>query len=449
MEKEEDYVQTLYRAEQLGAWQEINQIAVDLGIKILIRKILYDTLRTIIGFEIRDDILEHTISRASLVDDNGIQYSLLGIHRMAGGYPFPWFLEFEPILPQSRLLTLTIEQLQSVDEQSTPLVKINTIYDPWDPSFECDTSITDKLEKWREELQAPSMPIPPTWECMGQWTYVIAPDLSAMQHHCTSHPCYIEIPFLNQVLKISRVLTGLSGTMLICDSYHQDLDRREDNWKDTFIATLARAKTPHDFAAGLKNSRLRILHPMFFNLTLFSKESQMIYPCSGSGPWGIFNTRFYYFSDTVEPANVLKLKIEEVFNITLEVPWTFALDLKDVEQNKEIPFDLTSPFINIQGRFTVREIYYDMDYILISHEIEIFTGNVNYVRMRDMKIIDCTGCEYGPLDKSSHWSEAHGNYIRGFCFPPVHFRGSNATLEIGSIDIAPLVPFEFDLVFTS
>jgi hypothetical protein len=447
MEKEEDFVQTLYRAEQLGAWQEINQISVDLGIKILIRKILYDSLRTIIGFEIRDDILDHTISKASLVDENGVQYSLLGIQRLTGGYPFPWFLQFEPILPQSRVLTLTIEQLQSVDEQSTPLVKINTIFDPWDP-LDADAP-TDKLEKWREELQAPSMPIPPTWECMGQWTYMIAPDLSAVRKHCTSYPCYIEIPFLNQVLKISRVNSGLSGTMLICDSYNSALDRRDDNWKDTFISVLWKARTPHDFAMGLRNANLTILHPMFFNLTLESKETRKIYPCSGSGPWGIFNTRFYYFSDATEPSNLLRLRIEEVFNITLETPWTFALDLKDAEQNAEIPFELTSPFINIKGRFTVREIYYDMDYILISHEIDIFTGNVKYVRMRDMKIIDCTGCEYGPLDKSSHWSEAHGNYIKGFCFPPVHFRGSDAILEIGSIDIAPLVPFEFDLVFTA
>lgn len=448
MEREEDFTIAMYRAETEGAFQLINQVAVDLGIKIIVRSVLYDSIRTIIGFEVVDDILSHTVSKASLTDENGICYSLLGIRRLKGGYPYPWYLEFEPILPDSKVLNLTILELQSVEEDSVPMVKINTIFDPWEP-LEIDPSLIEKLDKWREELQAPSSPIPPTWECMGQWSYVFSADLSARHLRAREHRAYILIPFVNQVLKVSRVLSGFSGTMLFCDSHHTMLDEQGEDWHVLFLDMLKRSRTPIDFAARLKSSGLNILKPMFFKLILLDKETGHTYPCSGSGPWGIFNTRFYYFSDAITEASHLRLRIEEVFNIALETPWVFQLDLKDTEQNMELPFTLNSPYINIQGKFSVGEIIYDLDYVLISYTIEIFTGNLNYLRMRDMKILDQDGVEYPPLDKSSHWSERHGRMIKGFCFPPIHYKGSDATLEISSIDIAPIIPFEFDLVFTS
>jgi len=448
MEREEDFAIAMYRAETEGAFQLINQVAVDLGIKIITRSVLYDSIRTIIGFEVIDDILCHTVSKASLTDENGICYSLLGIRRVKGGYPYPWYLEFEPILPDSKVLNLTILELQSVEEDSVPMVKINTIFDPWDP-LEIEPSLIEKLDKWREELQAPSSLIPPTWECMGQWSYVFSPDLSARNLRAREHRAYIQIPFVNQVLKVSKVVSGFSGTMLFCDSHHTSLDEQGGDWHIIFLDVLKKSRTPIDFATRLKSSGLNILKPMFFKLILLDKDTGHTYPCSGSGPWGIFNTRFYYFSDAITEASHLRLRIEEVFNISLETPWVFQLDLKDTEQNMELPFTLNSPYINIQGKFSVGEIIYDLDYILISYTIEIFTGNLNYLRMRDMKILDQDGVEYPPLDKSSHWSERHGRMIKGFCFPPIHYKGSDATLEISSIDIAPIIPFEFDLVFTS
>jgi len=447
MEREEDFAVAMNQAEAAGAFQMINQVAVDLGIKIIIRSVLYDSIRTIIGFEVVDDILSHTVSKATLTDENGICYSLLGIRRLNGGYPFPWFLEFEPILQDSKVLTLTILEMQSVEEESVPMVKINTIFDPWDP-LEIDPSIFEKLDRWREELQAPSLEIPPTWECMGQWSYVFSTDLTARRLRAREHRAYIQIPFVNQVLKVSRVTSGFSGTMLYSDSHHTSLDEMGD-WQGLFLDVLKRSRNPMDFASRLKSSGLNILKPMFFKLTLLDRDTGHIYPCSGSGPWGIYNTRFYYFSDAINEASHLRLRIEEVFNIVLEEPWIFELDLKDTEQNMELPFTLSSPFINIEGRFSVGEIIYELDYILISYNIEIFTGNLNYLRMRDMKILDKDGLEYAPLDKSSHWSEKHGRMIKGFCFPPIHYKGSFATLEINSIDIAPITPFEFDLVFTS
>lgn len=448
MQREEDFVHAMTFARQIGAIQEINQISVDLGIKILITGLLCDDLRTIIGFEIREDIMGHTISKASLVDEqNGINYSLLGIHHLAGGFPWPWYLEFEPLMPQSQFLTLTAEELQSAEEGKTPLVKINTIYDPWDPLPNVDSSLIEKLEKWREELQAPPSTLPPTWECMGQWRFMFSPDYSMRSRMCREYPCYITVPFLKQILKISKVVSGISGSMLICDSYHVSLDERQDDWKALFMEILRKSRNPLEFGNRLKSSGLNILRPMYAKLVLFNKTTGYSYPCSGSGPWGIFNTRYYYFSDCIEEIPQMRLKIEEVFNISLDEPWSFQLDLQDKEQNREMPFTVSSPFINIQGRFTVTEIYYDMEYILISYQIDIFTGNVRYVRMREMKIIDREGYEYQPLDKSSHWSEEQGTFVKGFCFPPVHYRGSCATLEINSIDIAPIVPFEFDVVF--
>gem|GEM_PF-1793400 len=448
MEQEEDFAIALYYAESEGAFQLINQVAVDLGIKIVVRSVLYDSIRTVIGFEVIDDILSHTVSKASLIDENGICYTLLGIRRLKGGYPYPWYLEFEPILPASKILTLTILELQSVEEDSIPMIKINTIFDPWEP-LDIDPSMFEKLDKWREELQAPSSPIPPTWECMGQWNYVFATDFSARDLRTREHRAYIQIPFVNQVLKVSRAVSGFSGTMLFCDSHHTSLDEHGEDWHGIFLDMLKRSRSPIEFAARLKSSGLNILKPMFFKLTLLDKDTGHTYPCSGSGPWGIFNTRFYYFSDAIIEMSHMRLRIEEVFNIALETPWIFELDLKDTAQNMELPFTLSSPFINIQGKFSVDEIFYDLDYILISYSIDIFTGNLNYLRMRDMKILDQDGIEYPPIDKSSHWSEKHGRMIKGFCFPPIHYKGSDATLEIHSIDIAPIIPFEFDLILTS
>lgn len=445
MEREEDFVAALQFAEEQGCFQEINQISMDLGIKILIRYVIYDSLKTIIGLEIREDTLGYTVSKASLCDENGINYTLLGIKQIKEGYPFPWFLEFEPIMQESKTLTLTIEQLQSYENDNIPLVRINTIIDPWEP-YEIDHTIIEKLEKWREELQAPTMDIPPTWECTGQWRYTFSTDLSAKNNICIEHPCYIKLPFLNQVLKISKVYSGVTGTLLICDSYHKSLDEQNDAWKNRFIDILWKSKSPAEFGSKLKNSGLNILRPMFFKLSLYNNEYQYSYPCTGSGPWGIFNTRFYYFSDCVEDLKNIKLRVEEVFNISLDEPWSFILNLKDIDQNKEIPFNLISPFVTIQGKFTVKKIHYDMEYILISHEIEIFTGNIKYLRLRDMKLIDAAGYEYQPLDKSSHWTEPSGTFIKALSFPPVHFRGSVATLEITSIDIEPIVPFELNLI---
>jgi len=397
---------------------------------------------------VRDDLLGHTVSKASLVDDNGICYTLLGIRRIQGGDPFPWFMEFEPILAESKLLTLTVEQLQSVEGDAVPLVKINTILDPWDP-MDLDEMLLEKLEQWKEELQAPENDLPPTWECMGQWRYTFSPDLAARQRFCREKTSLIQIPLINQKMTVSRVLSGLTGTLFYCDSYHQSLDLQTDGWKEAFLSMMTRARTPMEFAEKLKASGLQILRPMFFKFSLLSKTTGYSYPCSGTGPWGIFNTRFYYFSDSVEESQNLRLKIEEVFNLSLESPWVFELNLKDEAVNQEVPFTLSSPFINIQGKFTVKEMHYSMDYLLISHEMEIFTGNVKYVRMRDLKIVDQEGCEYQPLDRSTHWSEQHGQFIKALSFPPVHFRGSQARLEINSIDVAPIIPFEFDLTFES
>ncbi|MDQ7824205.1 MAG: hypothetical protein RDV48_15490 [Candidatus Eremiobacteraeota bacterium] len=448
MQREEDFVALLKRAESLGALQQIQQVAVDLGVKILVKNLVCDIIRTVIGFEIRDNTMGYTVSKATLTDEeNGISYCLLSVKSITGGEPFPWFLEFEPVLPQSKLLTLTVLQLQIVEEGKLPLVKINTINDPWEPPLDIDGTLLEKIERWREELQAPSMELPPTWECSGQWRFVFAPDLSLREKLTSSHPCHILIPLLNQVLRISKALSGITGTMLYCDSYHRTLETDDEEWKHRFIEVLRRSKDPMDFALRLKQSGLNILRPMFFKITVQNKLDQYLFPTSGSGPWGIYNTRFYYFCDAFDDIRQLRLRIEEVFNLALEEPWVFELDLKDSEQNKELPFQVSSPFINVSGKLIIDDIRYDTEYILISHHMELFTGNVNYVRMREMKIIDKEGFEYQPLDKSSHWSEKHGMVIKGVSFPPVHYRGSRATLEISSIDIAPLVPFEFSLVY--
>ena len=76
--------------------------------------------------------------------------------------------------------------------------------------------------------------------------------------------------------------------------------------------------------------------------------------------------------------------------------------------------------------------------------MSIITGNVQSIRFREVKLLDKYDVPYNPIDKSSHWSEKHGVMLRGFTFPPVHYRGGMATLEVRSVDLAPIVPFKFD-----
>ncbi len=427
----------------------IEQPTVDLGITVTIKSALFDSIRTIIGFDITEETLGGYVpSKASLIDyENNRSYTLLGIKRVESSDPFPWFLEFEPVAAGTRSVTLTIEEMQVVDEGKSPMVKLNTLYDPWDADPNITPEVYEKLEAWRAELQPEKEYVPPVWECSGHWQCTIYPDLAYREYYCKSYQCYVNIPIVDQGLKISRIDCGLSGALLYCDSLYKEMtDDEQLEWRHQFMNNILLAKNPMDFAKRMKTDDFSLFRPMFFKLTLSSKENGYVYPTGGSGPWGIFNTRLYYMCDVVEDPKMLELKIEELFNVTLKEPWRIPLEIRDVDWNQPQTFSLSSPFLSVEGMFTVKEINYDEEYLVLNHDLEIFTGNINYLRLREVKIVDKLGYAYPPLDKSSHWSEKHGKTLRGFTFPPVHYRGGEATLEIKSIDVAPIVPFKFNII---
>lgn len=450
MEKESDFVAVLQRAQAMGALQPMEESAVDLGIKITVKGVLFDSIRTLIGFDVTDDVMGGYVpSKASLTDmEQGISYCLLGVKQITSGTPFPWFLEFEPVLPGTTALVLTVEELQVVAEGYSPQIKTNTINDPWDPLTDVDPAVIEKLQQWREELQTPQTEIPPVWECTGQWRYQLYPNLSYREYYSRAYDCFINLPIIGQSIKISKIISGISGSLLFCDSFFQTMNDDEwENWKAVFVQAIEKSKNPMDFANNMKMGNINVFRPMFFKITVASKTNGYIYPTTGSGPWGIFNTRFYYFCDSVEDPKNLVIRIEELFNLSLAEPWEFPIEIRDVEYNQELPFSLSSNFLNVDGTLSVEEIHYGTEYILLNHQIHLFTGNVSFLRFRDMRIFDREGVPYPPIDKSSHWSEKHGKMLRGVSFPPVHFKGSLATLEISTIDVAPIVPFQFDAVF--
>ncbi len=448
MQQEQIFTAVLNRAAQMGALQPIEEQAVDLGIKITAKAVLFDSIRTIIGFEITEEAITGYIpSAASLVDyENNISYSLLAVRRIESNQPFPWFLEFEPVSDLTRSVLLTIEEMQVTEEGKMPLLKINTLYDPWEPDPEISEEIFAKLEAWRAELIPEKEGIPPVWECTGQWRFNLYPNLEYRKYYSKSYPCYITMPILDQAMKISRIDSGISGSLLYCDSYPKNMNAQEiEVWKNQFMRNILAAKNPMDFAARMQTDEIGLFRPMYFKITLTNTEHGYVYPTSGSGPWGIFNTRLYYISDTVDDPKKLELKIEEIFNITPKESIKIPLEIRDIDENQEQSFSITSPFLAVEAVFSVKEMHYDAEYLIINHDISIFTGNINYIRIREVKLIDKYGDPYNPIDKSSHWSEKHGIMLRGFTFPPVHYKGGEAVLEIKSIDVAPIVPFKFNV----
>ena len=449
MQQEHVFSAVMKRAAQLGALQPLEQMSMDLGTKITVKSALFDSIRTIIGYEITESEQSGYVpSKASLIDyEHNQSYTLLGVRRLESADPFPWFLEFEPVAPGTKSVTLTIEEMQVMEGNTIPMIKINTLYDPWDSDPNITQDIYDKLENWRAELQPEKEYIPPVWQCEGHWQFTIYPNLAYREYYCKSHECYIRLPIVDQAMRISRIDCGLSGSLLYCDSYHSDIpDNELTNWNQLFMNNIRTAKNPLDFAKRMNTDDFSLFRPMFFKLTLESKENEYVYPTTGSGPWGIFNSRLYYMSDAVEDPNMLKIKIDELFNVSLKNPWEIPMQIRDIDLNMPQTFSLTSPFLSVNGLFTLKDLNYDEEYLVMNHDLELQTGNIDYLRFREVKLLDKTGFAYSPIDKSSHWSEKHGKTLRGFTFPPVQYRGGDAIFQIKSIDVAPIVPFQFDVI---
>lgn len=449
MEQEEVYSAVLDRAKAMGALLPLEESAMDLGIQIVLKGVLYDSVKTIVGFEVIEEIPQgYMPARASLVDyENNIRYALIGIKRMEGRNPFPMFLEFEPVRDESKILTLTVEEIQVVDEGQTPLVRINTIRDPWDPNSDEDPEAVAKLIEWRKELQQEKEEIPPIWQCEGAWQFMLHTDFTHRNWYSKDYACYIDMPILNQAVKISKIRCGLAGCQIFCDTFNKQMTQQElQEWHASFNEAVLMSETPEEFAMNMQLDDVSMFRPMFFKITVRSKENGYVYPTSGSGPWGMYNTRLYYFCDCVEDPRNIEINIEEIFNVMLPETWKFPLEIRDIDYCQESPFELSSPFLSVEGNLSVEEIHYETEYLIINHQMNITTGNISYVRMRDVKLIDREGYAYPPIDKSSHWSDRLGKVVRGFTFPPVHYRGSEATLEVRSIDAAPIIPFKFNAV---
>ncbi len=451
MEQEQVFTAVLKRAQSMGALIPIEQTAMDLGIQIVVKSIIFDSVKTIVGFEVIEDIPQgYMPARASLVDyENNITYSLIGIKTIESKYPFPMFLEFEPLNDISKIVVLTIEEIQIVNPGQTPLVRINTLNDPWDTDPDTSPEAVEKLLSWREELQREKEAIPPLWQCEGNWQFTIHTDFSHRSYYCKEYPCYIALPLLNQELKITKIRCGLAGCQLFCDSFNKQMTPEQlQEWHYSFVDSVLNSETPEEFAQNMQVEDIAMFRPMFFKITLESKQNGYVYPTTGSGPWGIFNTRFYYFCDSVEDPKDLEIHIDELFNIVLPEPWKFPLEIRDIDYCQEKPFNLDSMFVSANGNLYVDEIHYDPEYIILNHHMDITTGNINYIRLRDVRLIDKDGYSYQPIDKSSHWSEKFGKVLRGLTFPPVQYRGSEATLEVKSIDVAPIIPFKFAAVMS-
>lgn len=450
MEQEHVYTAVLNRARQMGALLPLEETAMDLGIRIVLKGVLYDSIKTIVGFEVVEDIPQgYMPARASLVDfENDISYALVGIKRIESGDPFPMFLEFEPVKDVSKILTLTVEEIQVVNSGITPMVKTNTIRDPWDEDPDADPEAVAKLMDWRKELQQETEEIPPIWQCEGSWQFMLHTDFAHRNYYSRDYACYIDLPLLNQGVKISRIRCGLAGCQIFCDTFNRKMTPQElHEWHMRFNEAVYVSESPEEFARNMQEEDgASMFRPMFFKITVRSKENGYVYPTSGSGPWGMYNTRLYYFCDCVEDPKNIEINIEEIFNVMLPEPWRFPLEIRDIDYCQEQPFSLSSPFLSVDGVLSVDEIHYDTEYLVISHRMNISTGNINYVRIRDVRLYDKEGYPYAPVDKSSHWSEKFGVMLRGFTFPPVHYRGSEAVLEVRSIDASPIVPFKFNAV---
>ena len=69
MEQEQVFTAVLKRAQSMGALIPIEQTAMDLGIQIVVKSIIFDSVKTIVGFEVIEDIPQgYMPARASLVD---------------------------------------------------------------------------------------------------------------------------------------------------------------------------------------------------------------------------------------------------------------------------------------------------------------------------------------------------------------------------------------------
>ncbi len=449
MEQENVFTAVLNRAKAMGALIPVEQSAMDLGIQIVVKSILFDSVKTIVGFEVIEEIPQgYMPARASLFDyENNVNYALIGIKTIESRDPFPAFMEFEPVRDISKILTLVVQEIQVVNPGQTPLVKINTLNDPWDAEEGAEPDAIAKLQEWRAEIQQEKEEIPPVWQCEGSWQFIIHSDFSHRNYYSKDFPCYIDLPLLNQGVKISKIRSGLAGCQIFCDSFNKRMTPEElAQWRYNFNEAVLLSEDPSEFARRMQLDDATLFRPMFFKITLKSKENGYVYPTTGSGPWGMFNTRLYYFSDSVEEPKNLEINIEEIFNITLPEPWRFPLEIRDIDYCQEQPFELSSPFLSISGSLSVDEIYYNPEYIILNHQMHIKTGNISYIRIRDVRLIDKEGYSYSPIDRSSHWSEKFGKMLRGFTFPPVHYRGSEATLEVKSIDVAPIIPFKFNAV---
>ena len=131
MEQENVFTAVLNRAKAMGALIPVEQSAMDLGIQIVVKSILFDSVKTIVGFEVIEEIPQgYMPARASLFDyENNVNYALIGIKTIESRDPFPAFMEFEPVRDISKILTLECDANKGIikNKITTPYINVHRL----------------------------------------------------------------------------------------------------------------------------------------------------------------------------------------------------------------------------------------------------------------------------------------------------------------------------------
>ncbi len=423
--------------------------SADKNISIRLTGISGDSVRTCIYYEIEQNPLDYQTLEAFLTDDKGRTYCLVGAERR-GKDKYSTLMEFGPVSPDARELSIHIIRLQQSPTFNDFTFKGRSFIDPWNPEFPINRELVKRMDSLLKNPGECKHLATPEWELGGNWNFHIKMGEWEDQEIDCIKSLSFSLPLGSETIKFKEFRNSNTGSFISFETIDASIEKMGDQYRDKMLNIFNESEQIDDFKKALKDMGIDPGYtPVGLNLEVHDPGSGAHYIADFVDTRGVIGNRIYHFFNDCFCGKKYGVEVVEIKNLKLSPPLICDMDVRTFNGKQTLAFDYNFGGLKAKGEVIIDDIIFSEESMRVSYK-NIVDGDLENMSLSDVRLIME---DEGGMDEVF---PSLGNEIRFdndkkiLVFPPIHLMNGEMpgkiTLVINSVNIKPKerIRFEFE-----